>query len=182
MQKKFATKTIVEGGLLVALSFVLGQIKLFHMPQGGSVTLGLMIPIFIFALRHGVYPGIIAGVVLGLLKLAIGGYVVGFWQVFLDYPVAFGMLGLAGLFSKKFKETKSITPVLEGALVGTLGRFVAAVLSGVIFFADYAGDQNPWVYSMTYNITYLGVELVIAILVIYLLRSFIIRDLSKENF
>lgn len=181
MKSKFSTKVLVEGGLMVALAFVLGEIKLFHAPQGGSVTLGLMIPILLFSLRHGVGPGVLAGAVLGLLKLAVGGYFVTVPQVLLDYPVAFGALGLAGIFSKQFRATRSIVPVLLGTIVGVLGRYIAAVLSGVIFFAEYAGEMNPWVYSLGYNGAYLGIELVIAIIVIYLLRVFVTTNLSGDT-
>ena len=181
MSKKMNTQILVEGGIMVALAFVLGEIKLFHLPQGGSVTLGLMIPIIFYSLRHGVSAGILAGVVLGLLKLALGGYFVTVPQVVLDYPIAFGALGLSGIFSKQFKEMKSIIPVFCGTFVGVLGRFIAAVLSGVIFFAEYAGDMNPWLYSIEYNGTYLGVELAIAVVVIFVLRMFITKNLTGEK-
>lgn len=181
MRSKLSTKVLVEGGLMVALSFVLGEIKLFHAPQGGSVTLGLMIPILLFSLRHGLGAGVLAGAVLGLLKLAIGGYFVTVPQVLLDYPVAFGALGLAGVFSSEFRRTRSIAPVIKGTFLGVLGRYIAAVLSGVIFFAEYAGEMNPWVYSLAYNGSYLGIELVIAIVVIFLLRTFVTTSLSGDN-
>lgn len=183
MSKKMNTQVLVEGGIMVALAFVLGEIKLFHLPQSGSVTLGLMIPIIFYSLRHGVSAGVLAGVVLGLLKLALGGYFVSVPQVILDYPVAFGALGLSGIFSKQFKEKKSIVPVFCGTFVGVLGRFIAAVLSGVIFFAENAKkiNMNPWTYSIKYNASYLGVELAIAVVVIFVLRMYITKNLTGEK-
>ena len=44
--------------------------------------------------------------------------------------------------------------------VGGTGRFISHVLSGVLFFAEYAGGQNVWVYSLVYNISYLLPSLV----------------------
>jgi len=82
--------------------------------------------------------------------------------VLLDYPIAFGLLGLAGFFQKR--------PFI-GVTVGIIGRFVAHFLSGIIFFAIYAGEMNPVIYSAVYNGGYLLVELVISIYVIYLLRA-----------
>lgn len=181
MKSKLSTKVLVEGGLMVALAFVLGEIKLFQMPQGGSVTLGIMIPIFLFSLRHGAGAGIFCGVVLGLIEAAIGGYIISIPQFFLDYPIALGLLGLAGIFSNGFRKSKSITPVLLGTVVGTLGRYIAAVLSGVIFFAEYAGEMNPWLYSLSYNGTYLAVEFAVACVVIFLLRTFVTTSLSGDN-
>lgn len=160
MQSRFSTRAVVEAGVAVALAYVLSEIKLFQMPQGGDVTAGGMIPIIFVALRHGTPTGLLAGLALGLLKLFIGGYVVHPVQALLDYPVAFALLGLAGLTPRQ--------PWL-GTLVGMFGRFVAHVLSGVVFFAEYAGDQNVWVYSIAYNGTYMLPELVVGAVLLTLL-------------
>ena len=112
MKKNWTVKMLVEGGLCIALAFVLGYIKLFSMPQGGSVTAGEMIPIIIFALRHGSLPGIVVGAVYGLVQMLFGGSIFHPIQAILDYPVAFGVLGLAGIFSAEFEKNKSIKPVL----------------------------------------------------------------------
>ena len=50
---KWSTKMIAEGGVMLALAFILGRIKLFELPQGGSVTAGQMIPLIIFASDTG---------------------------------------------------------------------------------------------------------------------------------
>ena len=82
-------------------------------------------------------------------------------QVILDYPLAFGALGLSGLFcDKRFG-------LQIGYVIGVIGRFVCSTLSGVIFFADYAPEgMNPWVYSIAYQGSYLGVELLLTLIVI----------------
>lgn len=49
------------------------------------------------------------------------------------------------------------------------GRMLSHVLSGVVFFAEYAGDQNPWLYSIGYNATYLIPELIISIVILLLI-------------
>ena len=54
-----------EGALMVGLSYVLHFIKIFHLPQGGSVTVGGMVPLLIFAIRYGVGPGVMAGAARG---------------------------------------------------------------------------------------------------------------------
>ncbi|MGE5579539.1 MAG: energy-coupled thiamine transporter ThiT [Bacillota bacterium] len=151
---------MVEGALMVALSFGLSFIKVFHLPQGGSVTLGGMVPLLVFAFRHGVGPGLMAGTAYGLLDLVVNPYVVHPAQLILDYPLAYGLLGLAGLFRKN---------IVAGSFLGILGRFVAHVLSGVIFFAQYA-EGNVWVYSATYNGSYLLPEFVISVVLIMVLQ------------
>ena len=180
MKKNWTVKMLVEGGLCIALAFVLGYIKLFSMPQGGSVTAGEMIPIIIFALRHGSLPGIIVGALYGLVQMLFGGSIFHPIQAILDYPVAFGVLGLAGLFSSEFEKTKKILPVIKGASLGIVLRMIAHTLTGAIFFASYAPEgQNPWAYSIIYNASYLVVEFATTIVIIYLLRNVITKDLQR---
>ena len=180
MKKNWTVKMLVEGGLCIALSFVLGYIKLFSMPQGGSVTAGEMIPIIIFALRHGNLPGIVVGALYGFVQMLFGGSIFHPLQAILDYPVAFGVLGLAGLFSSEFEKTKSVVPVIKGASLGIVLRMIAHTLTGAIFFASYAPEgQNPWAYSIIYNASYLVVEFAITIVIIYLLRNVITKDLQR---
>lgn len=180
MKKNWTVKMLVEGGLCIALSFVLGYIKLFSMPQGGSVTAGEMIPIIIFALRHGNLPGIVVGALYGFVQMLFGGSIFHPVQAILDYPVAFGVLGLAGLFSSEFEKTKKILPVIKGASLGIVLRMIAHTLTGAIFFASYAPEgQNPWAYSIIYNASYLVVEFAITIVIIYLLRNVITKDLQR---
>jgi thiamine transporter len=153
------TRVLTEAALAVALSFVLGFIVLFKMPFGGSVSLE-MIPLILLALRQGWRVGVVAGAAYGLLDLVIDPYVVHPLQLLLDYPLAFGALGLAGFFKP------TIRGAVLGATVAVLARFVCHFLSGVIFFASYAPEGwNPYLYSAAYNAAYLVPSLAIAIVV-----------------
>ena len=159
----FSTKIIAEIVVFVSLATVLSYIKIFSLPQGGSVTVASMVPIIWLALRRGPKVGLFAAAVYGLVQLVIGPYIFHPAQVLLDYPIAFGMLGLAGFFQKR--------PFL-GVNVGIIGRFLAHFFSGIIFFADYAPEgMHPAIYSAVYNGGYLLVELVISIYVVYLLQE-----------
>lgn len=157
-----SVSVMVEGAVMIALSFVLSLIKIWQMPQGGSVTPGSMIPLLLFALRRGPKAGVLAGTAYGLLDLIADPYVVHPAQLILDYPLAYGLLGLAGFFRKK--------PAL-GALVGIFGRFVSHFVSGVIFFASYAGEDNVYLYSAIYQASYLVPELVISAVVLFVLSK-----------
>ena len=66
--------------------------------------------------------------------------------------------------------------VALGVFVAVLGRMIAHVLSGVVFFSEYAGDQNPWLYSILYNGGYLSIELIVSLIIIILLW----KPLRKE--
>ncbi len=159
---RFSTKILAEIVVFVSLATVLSYIKIFSLPQGGSVTAASMVPILWLALRRGPKVGLFAATLYGVVQFALAPYIFHPAQVLLDYPVAFGLLGLAGFFQNR--------PFI-GVTLGIVGRFVAHFFSGIIFFAIYAGDMNPAVYSAGYNGGYMLVELVISVYVIYLLRK-----------
>ena len=157
------TRVLTEAALAVALAFVLGLVVLFKMPFGGTVSLE-MIPLILLALRQGWKVGVVAGAAYGLLDLAIDPYVVHPVQFILDYPLAFGALGLAGLFKP------TVRGAVLGATVAVLARFVCHFLSGVVFFASYAPEGwNPYLYSAAYNAAYLAPSLGIAVVLTALL-------------
>ena len=151
-------RVLVEGALMVAVAFALSFVKVYHLPQGGSVTLGSMVPVLLFAARRGSGAGIMAGAVYGILQAIIEPVVVHPAQAILDYPLAFGLLGLAGVFG---------ADILKGALLGVFGRFLSHFISGVIFFAQYA-KGNVYAYSAIYQASYLVPELIISVLVLRL--------------
>ncbi|MBQ7109458.1 MAG: energy-coupled thiamine transporter ThiT [Clostridia bacterium] len=157
------TRKLTEIAVAIALAVVCSFIKVWEMPQGGSIAL-TMIPILLIAFRCGTAAGIITGAVYGLLSMAIAGVVYHPMSILLDYVLAFGLLGLAGLFPKK------IGGIIAGTCVGVGGRFISSLLSGAVLFASYAPEgQNPWVYSLVYQATYMIPELIISVLVLLLL-------------
>jgi len=167
-------RIITETIVMVALAGALYLIKIFTLPQGGSVTLGSMVPILLLALRRGPRIGIVGGVAFGLVALVedvYSGVEVIFYpaQVILDYPLAFGLLGLAGFFQK--------IPIL-GVGIGIAARFCSHFVSGVLFFASYApAGVSPFVYSAVYNGGFLIPEFVItSALMIALVR---VRSLER---
>ncbi len=154
-------EVLAEIGVFVALSTVLFIFKLFTFPQGGEVTFGSMTPILLLSLRRGVKPGILAGIIFSFIVLALEPAVYyGVPQWLFDYPLAFGALGLAGLF-----QGKGTSSAIAGVAVGIGGRFVFHFLSGIIFFASFAPSPAFFVvvvYSAVYNASYLIPELVIS--------------------
>ncbi len=151
--KKADTKAMVISAVLVALAIALNQIILFRMPQGGSITAFSMLPIVVCAYFFGVRRGLMAGMCVGLIDLIFNPYVIHPIQMLLDYPLAFGALAFAGLMrSQKFG-------LISGYIIGLFARYLCAVLSGMIFFGEYAPEGfNAFTWSIYYNITYLGIE------------------------
>ena len=49
-REKMDTSVLINSALLLALAVVLEQLRIFHMPQGGSVTAGAMVPLLLMML------------------------------------------------------------------------------------------------------------------------------------
>ena len=64
----FDSRCIALAGVCIAMSFALSYIKLWEMPQGGSVTFVSLLPLMIFAYIYGVRKGVAAGFVYGILQ------------------------------------------------------------------------------------------------------------------
>ena len=156
-----ATRKLVFSAMGIALAMVASYIKVFEMPMGGSVTLLSMLFICLIGYWFGPKYGLLTGVAYGLLQFIVDPYMLTIPQVILDYPLAFGALGLSGFFSNR-KYGLQI-----GYIAGVLGRFLCSTLSGAIFFASFAPkDMNPWAYSALYQGGYLGAEAAITMTII----------------
>jgi len=90
---KMNTQMIVHIGLMLALTVILHNFRLYHMPQGGSVTLGAMIPLLLIAFRYGPVGGYLGGFVYGLINLIQDPYILHPIQVLFDYPLPYMALG-----------------------------------------------------------------------------------------
>lgn len=136
-------RLIAEIGLTLALGIVLHMIPIYQLPQGGRITPGSLVPLFVISLRRGYKVGLITGAVFGILVYFIEPFFVHPIQFVLDYPLAFSLLGLSGFVSN--------IPIV-GVLLGAFGRLLSHIISGVVYFSSYAPQgMNPWVYSITYN-------------------------------
>lgn len=158
------TMSLTISAVLIAVSFVLSNIRLFSMPQGGTVTPFSMLPIALCAYLIGTRNGVMAGTALGMVNLIVNPYVVHPIQLVLDYPLAFAALGAGGFL----RNTKAGLPLVY--LVGIAGRFICSTLSGVVFFGSYAEGTglSPLLYSVVYNGTYIGAEGLITLIIILL--------------
>ena len=171
-------RMLAMGGMCMALTVVLSRIKLLTMPSGGSVTPASMLPLLLFAYIYGVGPGVILGALYGVLDYLFGGWFLSVWQVLLDYPVAFGLLGLAGLFSGR-KNDRVFFPL--GVIVGLLGRYIAAVLAGVVFWSEGRSGLEAWTYSLAYNGTYMGLECVLCVVLALIMGNRLLKEIRKNS-
>ena len=164
-------RALTEGAILVALAFVLSFVKLYQLPNGGSLT-PAMFPILFYALRWGLGRGLTAGFVFGLLQLLFdGAYAWGWQSMVLDYLLAFAPLGLAGIFRGK------AWGIFPGTVIGCLGRFLVHHISGITIYRiieptnipGIGTFDNPHLYSLVYNGSYMIPNMLLALLMAGLL-------------
>ena len=159
------TTSIVYAAVCIALAFGLSYIRLFKAPYGGSITLFSLLPIALYSYMFGIRKGVMCGFIYGLLQSVQDPWVVHPVQYILDYPLAFAMVGLCGgLFRKLFAKISAIPDRFRdgialslGILAGICFRYFCHVISGAVFFGEYAADYgfgNAWTYSFTYNALY----------------------------
>lgn len=175
-EEKSSTKALSYAGITIALSFALSYVKLFSMPQGGSVTLASMLPLVIYAYIFGARKGVFVGVIYGLLQCMQSPQIYHPLQVVIDYPLAFGMIGLAGIVSN-IKGIKSpFVKFIIGASIACVLRYLCHVVSGYYVFSSWAMEGYTalswaFVYNL-YLIAELGIMLVAGGL-IYSSKSFV---------
>ncbi|MBP3204696.1 MAG: energy-coupled thiamine transporter ThiT [Lachnospiraceae bacterium] len=160
---KLTVKQLVFCAMSIALGTVLSNLKLFHFPTGGSITLLSMLVICLPGYWFGLGVGLLAGVAYGILQMLIDPYILYPAQLVVDYLLAFGALGLSGVFSN------SKQGLLKGYILGVLGRYLFAVLSGWIFFGSYAWDGwGALPYSLAYNAIYISAEAAVTVVILLL--------------
>ena len=172
-------RILCECGILLALSVVLSYIKLFQLPFDGSITLLSMLPLCLVSIKYGIGWGLGTAFCYSWFQILQGG-VFGWgltpWMLigslFLDYILAFTVLGLAGLFRKK-----GIVGMVLGVAMVCVLRFLVHFLAGIILWANFAefvafGQEwvnQPVLYSICYNGIYMLPETVFTTLGAFIL-------------
>lgn len=178
----YSVRTITEIAIFAALGFVFDELQSILLkglfPNGGSIGFA-MIAVVIIAYRRGLIPALITGLIMGLLDVATGPFIVGVWQVFLDYIFPYVFVAAAAifvpLFNKLDKGWKKTFILILSIVVGGLLKFLSHYLSGVIFFYQqetfaWGLTKLPaWVYSAIYNIAFMGPCIVLTSAVAYVL-------------
>ena len=133
--KKKQLYRICECAVFIALSVALSYLKIEIGAFGGSIDF-VMIPLFIIAYRNGLGYGVASGLVFGLIKCLIGGGIGwGLPSVLLDYVLAYGAVGVAGIFKEKSWAIELST------FVGCAARYVIHFISGVTILLSLLSVQ-----------------------------------------
>ena len=179
------TRALVECSLMIAIASVLSMVKLVDLPYGGSVTVASMLPIIIIAYRHGLAWGLSSSLAYGVIQQLLGLNTLSYvttWQsvlavILLDYIIAFGVIGLAGVFRKM--KSQSAALVYGSILVGVL-RYICHVISGATVWAGLSiPSQAALLYSFAYNATYMIPETIVLVIAAYYLGTAI--DLRRDQ-
>ena len=158
---KLTTPILVNISLMLALALILSQFRLYHFPQGGSVTLGAMVPLLIISFRYGAGVGALAGFVFGLIQIIQDPFILHPLQVLFDYPLPYMALGLAGFFPQR---------LILATVLAFAAKFACHFISGVVFFASYAPEgMAPVIYSLTVNASMILPELLICCVILKVL-------------
>ena len=153
-------RALTYSAICLALAFIASNIRIYQMPMGGTITAGSMLFVSLIGYWFKLKVGLVAAVAFGFLMVTLDPFVIHPIQFLLDYPIAFGFLGLSGLFSEKKYG------LILGYVIGVSGRLFCAVLSGVVFFGMFVPEgTNVWLFSFLYNITYIGPEAAITIII-----------------
>ncbi len=161
---RLTTRQLVFSAAAMALGTVTSMIKFLNLPMGGSITLFSMLFISLIGYWYGPRTGLTAAAAYGLLQFILEPIFYTLPQVIIDYPLAFGALGLSGFFSQKKNG------LMYGYIAGVLGRYFFAFWSGMIFFGAYASDYHMSVpvFSLLYNGMYLLPEAMLTVLLLSL--------------
>jgi thiamine transporter len=153
-------RILVEIALAIALAAVLNMLKIWRMPNAGTVSF-VMLPIIVVALRRGLLVGLVTGALYGVVDFFVDPFPPVHWaQPLLDYPVAYALVGLAGAFSPMWHRAQqegnralALASIALAIVTAAVARYAAHTASGVLFFAEYAPEGQPvLVYSALYNL------------------------------
>jgi len=168
------TKKLTLSAVLTATAFVLVVVsKYLPAPwlQGGSVTLGSMVPIILVSVMVGTKWGLASGLVFAIIQMMTGLYLPPtktaislLAVVFLDYIAAFTVLGLANVFVKLLGNKPWAIP-LSGTIVTCL-RYLMHVLSGILIWGAFVETDSVPIYALVYNGTYMAPEIIITTVVL----------------
>lgn len=167
---KYKIRRLTVSGVFIALAAVLSLVK-FTLPiniHGGSITLLSMLPIAMLSICYGTKWGLYTSFIYSLVQLFFGITMDGLFAwgltpivligtIALDYIFAFTVLGFSGLFARK-----GVLGILAGISMSISIRFICHFISGVVLFGQFS-ESASWIYSLTYNSSYMLPELIITV-------------------
>lgn len=176
MEKK--TINLTRAAIMVALACALSFFKIIELANGGSITLGSMVPIILISYILNSKWALFTSFVYALLQMLLQGiatpptqnFIYYLLVIMLDYVIAFTVLGLAGPITRKIKNVS--LKVILGTVSVVVLRFICHLLSGILIWGVYAPEgQSVFLYSFIYNGSYMLGELIITVVIMALISN-----------
>jgi thiamine transporter len=171
---------MIEGAIIAGVCVTLSFIPLNTANADFDLSLGL-IPLVVYALRRGPAPGLAVGLVWGLLLIVLGkAFILTIPQVLLEYPVAFALGGLGGIFAGRLKNKLTggetggaVITVIFAGVVSAAARWFVHFWAGVVFWGSYAPEgMSPYLYSFIFNgVSAAANAVMLAIVLLLLVRA-----------
>ncbi|MBQ2813197.1 MAG: energy-coupled thiamine transporter ThiT [Clostridia bacterium] len=184
------TQVLAESAMMVALSlaiFIVSDFIPWPYAYGGGFSLFGQVPIILVSYRHGIKNGLAAATALAIFEMIMGyrnfthvtGIAAYLTVALADYLIAFGCLGLGGIFRNKLGGKQATELVLGGTAVCII-RFFCHFISGITVWTGYCPDGMAvaW-YSFLYNGSYMLIELVLTVVGLFAVGK--IFNLRKKN-
>lgn len=178
------TKTLCECAIMLAMSIALSFFKITPGTFGGSITPASMLPVLFVGIRHGYKWGFGTAFVFSIYQLIDGlsyfSYINGFGPYLIcllfDFVLAFSVLGITSFARPKVVNSDEekyglnsednkygvLKIILFMALAMVL-RFFCHFISGITIWRSFDVYDNPWIYSLVYNIVYMLPEMLICL-------------------
>lgn len=165
---------IAESAIMIALSIALFAVSdaiPWPFIYGGGFSLFGQVPIIIVSYRHGIRNGLVASTALALFEMIMGfknfshvnGIVAWLIVALADYLIAFGCLGLGGIFKNKIKNQTAA--LVTGGISVCIIRFLCHFVSGITIWKGYTPENMlVGVYSLVYNGSYMLIETIITVI------------------
>ena len=192
------TVSAIMIALATAIAIVCELIPFLNLPFGGGFTIASMLPIVLISYMYGIRWGLLSSFVYSIVQILISiikgstvvalftphsddfmGYTAAVWILLLDYLVAYTVLGFGGIFRNRVPK-KAVALAL-GVVVALMLRYLAHILSGYIFYGQWAewffgqngftlggkiltsvhGNALSLLYSIVYNGLYMIPEIII---------------------
>lgn len=184
------TQVLAESAIMVALSiaiFLVSDLLPWPFLYGGGFTLFGQVPIIIVSYRHGIKNGVAASSVLAMFEMIMGyknfvhvtGLAAYLTVAVVDYIIAFGSLGLGGMFKGKFGGKQTAELAFGGAVVCII-RFICHYVCGVTIWKSYCPEgMAVELYSLFYNGSYMLIEFILTVIGLIAVGKFI--DINKKK-
>ncbi len=198
-KEKFSTRTLAEIAIFAALGFALdaiqGGIWRGVFVNGGSIGFA-MIPVLVIAYRRGLTSGILCGLILSIVQMFGGIYVINassfeseflktfgpFMQILLDYVLGYTLVGLAGIFARKYRKgNKTTLWIVLGCILGGGVKYACHTLAGIMFWPGELWGVSGAAYSFLYNGLYCIPNIIIACVIMVVINKFYPQFLNESR-